>query len=183
MEVFDLIHHQFVFPAWSVGETNDHITVVSTSYTADVSACCCRYSLCGVWVYHEHEGYSYVFSRWISREILPFHSDRLYYCKSHCTNQLHIMRWVILPPPRWCYSPRSVIIGAPQSLSPLLSLDCRFNISFSAWYHPLCWRFSSRLGAPQSCPWPRLEVPLFHSTLICSRPVRCCLLWMGCFAR
>jgi len=64
------------------------------------------------------------------------------------------------PPPPWCFS---AIIGAPQSPTPLLSVDWRFDISFSYPYCLVSWCSYYRMGAPQSPPWPRLEVPLYHS--------------------
>jgi len=138
-----------------------HIAGLSTSLAADVSAGGRSYSLCAVCVCHSKEGYSYVFSRWISREISPFHSDRIVLLQ----NPLHyssITHGGLLhtPPPQWCSSTR---IGAAQSPSALLSLD---------------WRFNSSFRAPQSPPRPRLGAPLFHSSLSTSLHFRRCSAWM-----
>jgi hypothetical protein len=55
---------------------------------------------------------------------LPFHGDRLYYCRSHCTHQLHMVGLpdTTAPPPPWC---SSGVIGAPQS--PLAPLNPRWH--------------------------------------------------------
>jgi hypothetical protein len=62
---------------------------------------------------------------------LPFHGDRLNYCRCHCTHHNYTWWGCFIPPPQWCSSD---IIGAPQSSSALLSFEWRFNISFSAAY-------------------------------------------------
>jgi hypothetical protein len=63
MEVHDFIYHQLFFTATSLGVTTHYIAILSTSNTADISACGCSYSLCVLWVCHWNEGYSYGFSR------------------------------------------------------------------------------------------------------------------------
>ena len=173
--------------------TPDHIAVLWTSNTTDISACGRSNSLCAVWVCHWKDGYSYVFSRWISRYILPFHSGRLHFCQSHCTHQIQITHGGAAsyppPPPKRC---SSAIIGGPQSSSELLnpcrytsipsallSLNWCFDVSFSAPYCLFCPCSSSRMGSPQSPPQPRLEAPWFHSRLFISLPVLFCSPWMG----
>ena len=131
---------------------------------------------------------------------MPFHGDRLHFCRSHCTHQIQIAhgRDASYPPPMVLvrYNRRcSIPVGAPQSPSAflnlrqrslipsaLLSLDWCFDISFSAPYCLFCPHSSSRMGAPQSLPQPRLGAPLFHSRLFTSLPVRRCSAWMGCSA-
>jgi hypothetical protein len=161
-----------------LGVIPNHISVLSTSRTAYVSACDHTYSLCAVWVCHWKEGYSDVFSKWILRQILPFHGDRLYYCWSHCTHQLHMLGCFI-PSPPWC---SSAIIRTPQSPSPLLSLNWHLNISFSASYCLFCRRSTSKIGAPQCPSWPQLEVHQFHSQLFIYLPFWRCSAWIGCSA-
>jgi len=128
-------HHQ------QLGAWTHHIPIHSTTHTADISACCHSCSLCALWVCHLKESYSYVFSRWISRSILPFHSDRLYYCRSHCTTHpLHMVGYFIPHLPN----------GAPTLEYVLLNLDWHFDISFCAPQFPLR---------------PQFGMPLFHSIL------------------
>jgi len=112
-------------------------------------------------------------------EIFPFHGDRLNYCRCHCTH--HNYRWwgCIRPRPQWC---SSAIMGAPQSPWALLSLEWRFNISFSAPYCLFSRWSSSRMGAPQCPPRPRIGAPLFHSRLVTSLPFQRCSALMGCSA-
>jgi len=80
------------------------------------------------------------------------------------------------PPPQ-CHS--SARIRAPQSSLALLSLEWHFDISFSTPYCVFCWHSSSRMGAPQSPPRPRIGAPLFPSRLVTSLPFRRCSAWMG----
>jgi len=94
------------------------------------------------------------------------------------SSQLHMVG-LLQTPLQWCSSP---IVGAPQSPSVLLSLEWRFDISFSAPYCLFSQRSSSRMGAPQSPPRPRIEVPLFHSRLVTSLPFQHCSALMGCSA-
>ena len=94
-------------------------------------------------------------------------------------SQLHMVG-LLETPPQWC---SSAIVGAPQSSSALLSLDWRFDISFSAPYCLFSRCSSSRMGAPQSPPQPRIGVPLFHSRLVTSLPFQHCSTLMGCSAR
>jgi len=82
-------------------------------------------------------------------------------------------------PPQWW---SSSIIGVPRSLSALLSLDRPFDISFSTPSCLVCLRSPSRIGAPQSPPWPWLGAPLFHSRLFTSHPIWRCSAWIGCAA-
>jgi len=89
MEVLDLIYLYFL-RLQKLGELTNHITVLSTSCTTDVSVCGCSYSLCAAWIFHWKQSYSYVFSRWISGKILPLQGDRLYYGRSHCSYQVHL---------------------------------------------------------------------------------------------
>jgi len=72
-------------------------------------------------------GYTYVFSRWISRYIMPIPCDKSY-SGSHCTHQLHIS-W-LLDTPLQC---KSAMIGTSQFLSALLSLDWPCSIQFHPW--------------------------------------------------
>ena len=74
----------------------------------------------------------------------------------------------------------SISVGAPQFLSALLSLDYRFDNSFSAPSCLACACSTSSMGAPQSPPRPRLGAPLFHSRLFSSLPFRRCSAWIGC---
>jgi len=67
----------------------NNITVFPTSHSSDFSASSCRYSLCALWIRQWKEGHSYVFSRWISRNILRIPCDK-FYSVSHCTYQSHI---------------------------------------------------------------------------------------------
>jgi hypothetical protein len=48
MEVLDLIYYQFFFHRQYLGATTDHIAVLSTSNTTDLSPCGRSYSLCTV---------------------------------------------------------------------------------------------------------------------------------------
>jgi hypothetical protein len=84
---------------------------------------------------------------------LPFHGDRLHFCRSHCTHQIQITHGgaASYPPPMVLvrYNRRSSIpVGAPQSpsalLNPsaLLSLDWCCDISFSTPYCLFCPRSS-----------------------------------------
>jgi hypothetical protein len=45
IEVRDFIHHQFCLHRKYLEVTTDHIAVLSTAHTADVSTCGCSYSL------------------------------------------------------------------------------------------------------------------------------------------
>jgi len=133
------------------GATTNHISVLASAYTSDNGACRHRYSLCAAWVCHWKHGYSYVFSRWISRWILPFHGDRLNSCRSHYTHRLQQCRAASYPPPL----PPNIgapllAIGTPRSPSLLLSLDWLFDMWFSAPYFLFCLRSRSGMGAPQS---------------------------------
>jgi hypothetical protein len=79
----------------------------------------------------------------------------LYYCRIHCTiHQLHMVGRFVPHLPN----------GAPTRESALLNLDGRFNISFCAL---------------QSTLRPRCGVPLFHSRLRTSLPIRRCSAWMA----
>jgi hypothetical protein len=85
----------------SPGATTDYIAVFSTSLTKDVSTSGCSYPLCTVSVCHWKEGYSYDFSRWILRKILPFHSDMI----------------VLLPkPPHYSSIPHGGLLYTPMVL-------------------------------------------------------------------
>ena len=55
-------------------------------------------------------------------------------------------------------------------------------MSFCAPYCLVCPRSSSRMGATQSPPRPRLGAPLFHSRHFASLPFRRCSARMGCSA-
>jgi len=83
----------------------------------------------------------------------------------------------ILPPPQWCCL---AIIGAPQSLLALHSLDWRFDILFTAPYCLVCPCSSSRVGASESSPQSQLGVPLFYFQLFTSLPCQCCSAWVVC---
>ena len=83
------------------------------------------------------------------------------------------------PPQPWCFSTK---VRTPQSQSELLSLDWRFDISFSAPYYLDCRCSSSRMGAPQSPHRPRLGAPRLHTRLFTSLTFRRCSAWMGCSA-
>jgi len=86
----------------------------------------------------------------------------------------------------WLHTPRqwcsSTIIGAPQSPSALLSLDWRFNISFSTPSSHFSTCSSSRMGGPQSPPPPPFGAPLLHSRLFTSLHFWRFCSWMGCSA-
>jgi len=144
----------------SLAAATNHISIRSTSCTTDVNACGRSYSLCAVWICHRKEGYSYVFSRWISREILPFRSNRLYSCRRYCTHQLHIGGQLHTPP--WC---SSAMMGTPQSLSALLSLYWRFDIAFTAPYSLFSWSTSTGVGTPKSTAGDWLGKPQLCSRL------------------
>jgi len=59
---------------------------------------------------------------------LFFHGDRLYYCRSHCTHQLHIVRLLHTPSPG-CFSG---IIGTPPSPLALLRLNWHSSVWIGA---------------------------------------------------
>ena len=93
---------------------------------------------------------------------MPFHGDKivllqkpLHYSSITYGGLLHT------PPPQWYFAAR---IGAPQSLSVLLSLDWQFDISFSA---------------PQSTILSWLSAPVFHSRLFTALPFRRSSAWMA----
>jgi len=117
---------------------------------------------------------------------LPFHGDTLNYCRCLCTHQNYTWWGCFIPPPPMVllrYNRRSSIPGsAPQAPSALLSLEWRFDISFSAPYCVFSRCSSSRMSAPQSPPQPRIGAPLFHSRLVTSLPFQPCSAWMGCSA-
>jgi len=83
------------------------------------------------------------------------------------------------PPPQWYSSAMTVI---PQSWSALLSLDWRFDISFSAPYCLVCWLIPSRMGAPQSPPRPWIGAPLWRCRHCTSHPFGRGSAYMGCFS-
>ena len=56
------------------------------------------------------------------------------------------------------------------------------SIPLSAPYGLFSPLSSSRMGAPESPPQPRLGAPLFHSRLFASIPFGRCSAWMGCSA-
>ena len=98
----------------------------------------------------------------------------MYYCRSHCTHQLHLVGLLLTP--LWF---SSAIIGAPQSPSALLHYHRCSSIPICAPQSGLalqyfiqrsilhfCWGSSSRMGAPR----PRSGAPLFHSTPFPSLP-------------
>jgi len=100
------------------------------------------------------------------RKFCPSMVIRLNYSWRHCTtHRFHMVGCFIPPPPppssRWR---SSAGMGALQSPSALLNLDCPFDISFSA---------------PQTPLWPQLGAPLFHSRPFTSLPLRWCSVWMA----
>jgi len=166
MKVFDLIDHELFFTADSLRRQptiSQSVQPLSPQMSALVA---CSYSLCAVWVCHRREGYRDVFSRTISRKVLPFHGNtiELLLTALHHSSIPHGgLLHTPAPPPssRWR---SSAGMGALQSPSALLSLDCPFDISFSA---------------PQTPLWPRLGAPLFHSRPFTSLPLRWCSVWMA----
>jgi len=136
--------------------TTDHITVLSTAHTADISTCGRSGSLCAVWVCHWRDGYSYVFSTRISRKILPFYTERLYSCRSHYTHQYTALSGCFIPRPQCCSSAK---IGASQYPSMVLN-PCQWSaIAVSAPQSPLVhlnhyWHCSVWIGSS-----------IFHSAL------------------
>jgi len=71
--------------AWGASLRHPSISILSLH---DFRASRCSYSLCAVWICQGKQGHSNVFSRWISRYILPIPCDKLY-SRSHCTHQSH----------------------------------------------------------------------------------------------
>ena len=91
------------------------------------------------------------------------------------SSQLHMVGLLHTPPPMVIlrYNRRSSIpIGAPQSRMALRYFIQRSILPFPG-------RLSSRMGAPQSPPRPRIEAPLFHSRLVATLPFQRCSAWMG----
>jgi hypothetical protein len=93
---------------------------------------------------------------------LLFHGDKIVLLQKPLRYSSITHGWLLYTrPPQWC---SSTTIGTPQSLSALLSLDWRFNISFSASHSPL----RPRLGAPQ-----------FHSRIFTPLLFWRCSAWMA----
>jgi hypothetical protein len=109
---------------------------------------------------------------------LPFHGNRLNYCRCHCTHHNYTW-WGCFIPPQWC---SSAMIDASHSMSALFSLGCRFDISFRAPYCHFPRRSSSGMGALHTPPQPQIGPPLFHSRLLTSFHFWRCSAWMGCAA-
>jgi len=146
------LHRQgFLVPAYS-------LPVFPTSHSADFSAGSQCYSLCGVWLCQWNNGKSYIFSRWISRYILPIPCVKSY-SRSLCTYQSHISGPHHTPPcaTQLCWDRCSCIpIGAPQ---PRFMLHCFILQSIALRFAVLYW---SRLLLMSSVS---IGNSLFHSAL------------------
>jgi hypothetical protein len=180
MEVLDLIYHQFFFTANSLGRqptTSQFFQPLTPQTLALVAAaihCALSEYATGkkVTVMFSQDEYRGKFCPSTVTDCISAEAIALIKFKLHMVGLLHT-------PPQWC---SSTIISAPQFPSALLSLESHFDISFSA---PCCLfsrRSSSRMGAPQSPPRPRIGAPLFHSRLVTSLPFQRCSAWMGCSA-
>jgi len=170
MEVLDLIYHQFVFITNGLG-WQPTTSPIFQPLTPQMLALVAAAIHCALSEYATGKKVTVIFSQ--DEYWGKFYTSTVIDCITAEASALINYTWWAAsstPPPQW-YS--SATIDAPQSPSVLLSLDCGFDISFSALYRLLCWRSSSRMGAFQS-------PLLFHSRLFISLPFRRCSACMGC---
>ena len=124
MEVLDLIYHQYLFTANSLGCQPTASQYLQRLTPQTIALATAATDFCAVWICGWKEGHSNVFSRWILRYVLPIPSDQCY-SGSHCTHQSHIHG--PLDSTLQCNSAR---IGAPQFPPELLAIDWQSSILF-----------------------------------------------------
>jgi len=190
MEVLDLIYHQCFFTSNNFGRqptTSQFFQLLPLPRLAVVAAAfhCALYEFATgkkVTVMLSQDEYWGIFCPSTSRYCITtdVHSQwsivllqmPLHSCITHG-------RAASYHPPKWC---SSAILAAPQSLSALITLDQRFDNSFSAGFCFFSLCSSSWMGATEYPPQPQLGAPLLHSRLFTFLPFGRCSAWVGCSA-